>query len=105
MIDNMTDGQQLALFILVGASLAAGLADYVTTAIGLGKGFKEINPINKFLFAKIGQPLTAFIELALMIFTPMLLSTFSPVAGFVSAIGFLALESFNAIRNYRLIKK
>jgi hypothetical protein len=105
MIDNMTDAQQLALFILVGASLIAGLADYVTTAIGLGKGGQEMNPINRFLFKKIGQPLTAFIELTLMIFCPILLSTASPVAGFVTAAGFLALESFNAIRNYRLIKK
>jgi len=102
----MTDHQSLIMFILSGGILAAGLGDYITTAIGLGKGLVEVNPINKFLFSKIGQPLTAFFEIALGIFTPIILAQ---AAGFkygaAYAAALIALEGTMTVRNYLLIKK
>ena len=101
----MTDHQSLIMFILSGGVLATGLGDYITTAIGLGKGMVEVNPINKFLFSKIGQPLTAFFEIALGIFTPIIIAQQAGFAyGAVYAAGLIALEATMTIRNAKLLK-
>ncbi len=101
----MTDHQSLIMFILSGGVLATGLGDYITTAIGLGKGMVEVNPINKFLFAKIGQAGTAFIEIAAALFTPIIMAQYAGFKyGAAYAAALIALEGTMTIRNAKLLK-
>jgi hypothetical protein len=101
----MTDTQSLALFILVVFGILAALGDYITTAQGLSSGKVEGNPVARWLFSKIGQPLTAFFAIGGYIFTSILLSLVSVTLAFVFAGSVAGLEVFNTIRNYKLNKQ
>jgi hypothetical protein len=103
-MDNMTSGQQIFLFFLIAAGIVACVGDYITTVKGLAKGFIELNPINRWLFSKIGQPLTAFIEIAMFVASTLFISVYSGTGSMVYAAGICALETFNTIRNYKAIK-
>jgi len=102
----MTDTQDLIIFLMSAGVLAASLGDYITTTIGLGKGLVEANPINKFLFSKIGQAGTAFIEIAAAIMMPVILGQYLGFGyGAAYAAGIIGLETYMTIRNYKLIHK
>jgi hypothetical protein len=55
-------GATFAVFLIYAYMIIAILGDCYYTGIGLAKGFKEANPINRWLFGKIGQALTCFVE-------------------------------------------
>lgn len=105
MVDNMSSAAQVALFFLAAYAIVASLGDSWTTALGLSGGMEEMNPINKFLFAKIGQPLTTFLEIVAIIITSMLMSMESPTGSFIYLGVIAALETSMVIRNYLLLKK
>jgi hypothetical protein len=104
MIENMSGLSQGLLFALGAYTIIAILADCWTTSLGLAGGLKEMNPINKFLFAKIGQALTTFIEGAAVLFTGVLMSQLSPKAAFVYLGAIATEESVMAVRNYFKLK-
>ncbi len=100
----MTDLQQVILFALIAGGTVAHLFDAYYTKQGLAKGLKESNPVNAFLFPKIGMELTTFLEGAAFIATALILSTFSGL-GAIAYAGFItALETYMAIRNKKLLK-
>lgn len=103
--ENMSGAAQGYLFAEAAYACLAAVADQYTTMIGLQHGLTEMNPINKFLFAKIGQPLTAFIEGVAMLFSGIGLSVWSPKAAFVFFGIIAAEETAMAVRNYLLLKK
>ena len=104
MIDNMTGLQQGLLFGLVAGGTVASLLDAYYTSLGLSKGLKEMNPINAYLFLKIGVALTTFIEVAAFIFVSVGMSVVSPMFSFIYAGAITALETYMAIRNKKLLK-
>lgn len=99
---DSTTLQSLVLFILIGTGIVACIADYITTVKGLAEGFKEANPINKFLFSKLGQPLTAFLEIAAFISVATLMAASSVEAAIGFAAAITVEEAIMAIRNARL---
>ena|ERR1700741_967502 len=104
MADNMSSRAQVEFFALVCFMIAVAVGDFVTTAIGMSKGDTEMNPFNRFLFGKIGQPFTAFIEIALAIGIAMV-GSMNPTFGWTVAGAVSAVETFNVIRNYLLLRK
>jgi hypothetical protein len=93
----------LFLFILYGLTMGACLGDCYYTGIGLSKGLVEGNPLNRWLFKKIGQALTTFIEMVAVTF----------IGGFIAAKscpaaatfwGIIAVtETVMVIRNRKLL--
>lgn len=101
----MTAAQTAILLLLTLGAIVTTLGDFYTTMIALQHGFTEMNPLNRWLFKKIGQPLTAFIELAAVLFlTAILAAKFSVHAAYAYAIGLTAVETVMCVRNYRLLK-
>lgn len=101
----MTGLQAFVLFALTGLGLFACLADIYYTETGVKKGLVEGNPINKFLFSKLGVPFTGFLETAMFIFTAVIMGTkVNFLAGCLFAGAITALETFNALRNRKLVK-
>jgi hypothetical protein len=96
---------QFLLFGLLGLGLAASLADVYYTQSGMQLGLVEANPLNRFLFKKIGQGLTAFLEIGAFLFGTAILSVKSPAGAFVTAGTVTVSETIMAIRNYKLVQK
>jgi hypothetical protein len=101
-MENMTNLQQVLLFAFIGTGLVAGIGDYITTSIGLGKGLVEGNPVSAWMQKKVGQAGAAFIALAGFIATSLLISKFTAVGSIVFAAGITALEAYMTIRNNKL---
>ena len=104
MFNNMSDTQSFVLFCSIGAAIVASLFDCYYTGLGIAKGLKEANPINAWLFAKIGQALTAFLEIAAVIWTAGLIGGFVSMKGGIAyALGIAGLETYMAIRGKKLL--
>lgn len=101
----MTDTQSLWLFILVGAFILAYLADTYTTMIGLQHGFKEWNPLSRFLIGKLGISLNAFLTGSVVIFGVGLSSKWIGADSLILAGGLAAGEAVMALRNYLMLRK
>src|SRR5208337_2894345 len=91
--------ESLSLFILYVYMLVAILGDTYYTGIGLAKGFKEKNPINRWLFPRLGQALTCFVEAAAITLVGGICIAYSmPLAfGYWGLIA--ALETWMVYRN------
>jgi hypothetical protein len=99
----MTTAADIWFFCLIVAGLIFIILDYVTTSIGLGCGLIEANPVNKWLFAKIGQALTTFIEATLYLFLGGLMLFLSVKMAFIFVIAVLITEIVMVLRNGKLI--
>jgi len=100
-----SDPQLVLLFALSASSLLAFLGDGYTTMIGLQHGFKEGNPIARWLFKKIGQSGTLFVESVALLFAIGAISNYDLNAAYAFAGIITAGEAVMFIRNYRLLKK
>lgn len=105
MTENMTGIQQFWLFAVIGWFILAYLADVYTTETGLAHGFKEVNPLTRFLFSKLGPSATAFLVAGAVLLGVSISSvwagTYSTYFGAVLA----GSETVVAVRNYILLKK
>lgn len=86
-------------------ALLAVLGDSITTMIGLssGKGY-EANPIMRWLFAKIGQSLSAWISAVLVLFVGAAFASVSLNAGIAYCAIIGVAESIRTYLNYRTLK-
>ena len=75
--------ESLSLFILYICMVVAVLGDCYYTGIGLSKGLTEGNPLNRWLFGKIGQALTCFLEAAFVTFAGGGIAVYSMPAAFI----------------------
>jgi hypothetical protein len=90
-------------FLLTGLALFAIVADYITTIKAMDKGGYEGNPINRWLFKKIGPAFTTFIEAVFFLIVSAALFQAAGIGYSAGYSGFIAsLESYMAIRNYLL---
>lgn len=97
---------QLALLVLLSAtSLLTFLGDGYTTMVGLQHGFTEGNPLSRWLFKKIGQPLTLFVEAVAVLFAIGAVSNYDLNASYAFAGIITAGEAVMCVRNYLLLKK
>ena len=97
---------QIGIFaVLCLIAVLATLGDFYTTMIALQHGFTEMNPLNRWLFKKIGQQWTAFIEIVFALFLAGAISNYSLSAGYVFVGGLCAIEIAMCIRSYFLLKK
>ena len=99
-------GESFTLFLLYAYMVIAILGDCWYTGIGLAKGFKEANPINRWLFSKIGQALTCFLEAAAITITGGVIMSLEGkdmpwTFAYWGAIA--ALETFMVYRNRKLL--
>jgi len=99
----MSGTAQFLFFALMGYTAIAAVVDAYYTQVGMLLGFTEANPINKFLFSKIGQPLTAFLEIGGFLVLNSIFSVYSAAGSFVVAGAIAGTETFMAIRNYKLV--
>ena len=95
--------ETLSLVVLYAYMVVAILGDCWYTGIGLSKGFKEGNPINRWLFGKIGQALTTFLEAAAITFTGGFIAMQSMTWAFAYWGGIAVLESIMVFRNRKLL--
>jgi hypothetical protein len=102
-LPNHPFAEDFAFFLVYAAVVFSVYGDSYYTAKGIYKGFKEGNPINRWLFAKIGQALTGFLEGVLITGTGAIMSTYSMPAAFVYFGGIAALESWMIVRNRKLL--
>jgi hypothetical protein len=99
-------GAQLGLLLaLCATSLLTLLGDGYTTMIGLQHGFVEGNPLAKWLFKKIGQSFTLFLEGTVLLFAIGAISNYDLNAAYVFAGILTAGEAAMCVRNYKLLKK
>jgi len=94
------------VFLIYAYMLIAILGDAYYTGTGLAKGFKEANPINAWLFPKIGQALTCFLETAAITVTGGVIMSLTgksmwQVAVYWGAIA--VLETYMVYRNRKLL--
>lgn len=100
-----TDGQTAVLALLVLLFILGFLGDAYSTMIGLQHGYIEQNRLSKWLFAKIGQSLTVFIEGTLVLFIGGTIAAHRLGAGYLyfGIVG--GLEMVQALRNYLKLRK
>lgn len=101
----MTDTQSMILFILVSLGIVACIGDYITTQKGFDAGLTEGNPVARWLQKKIGMAQATFVSTAAFIFTSGLLAMLSAKVGIAFAASILGIETFNTVRNYRMLPK
>ena len=104
----MQNGFEVFEGVLVAAGLASQVLDYIMTLKGLDRGMKEVGLINKYVVAKWGAsglPLATFVEAVafLAIFGAFAVQGDAYGAAFAGA--FLAAETYNNIRSFKLLKK
>jgi len=100
-----SDAQIGVLALLSLVTLLAILADGYTTSVALKNGFVEQNPIARWLFKKIGQPLTLFLDGVAILFLAGLFSNYT-LKGAYTFLGVVGgAEIFFATRNYLRLKK
>jgi hypothetical protein len=95
----------VVLFGLVVLNFALELADYLTTIKGMDKGLVEANPLNNFLFKKIGLPLTTFIEAGLVLVITTIFAAFNLEHGAIFSGCYSVFKLFTVIENLRHIRK
>lgn len=95
--------ESLAFLLLYAYLLAACLGDVYYTSIGLSKGGREGNPINRWLFAKLGQAVTAFLEIAAVTFTGVFIASQSMPLAFGYFAGLAVLETSMVYRNRKFL--
>lgn len=93
----------LGLFILYGYTITAYLGDSYYTGIGLSKGLTEGNPINRWLFSKIGQALATFIEAVAITFIGLFIASHSYPAAYTYWGIVAAVETYMVWRNRKLL--
>jgi hypothetical protein len=95
--------ESLGIFVLYAYMLVAILGDTYYTGVGLAKGLKEMNPINRWLFPKLGQALTCFVEAAAITVVGGVFMAYSmPLAyGYWGLIA--ALEIWMVYRNRKIL--
>jgi hypothetical protein len=97
--------QQFILFFLAGTMTVSSLADFYYTTLGIDRGFKEGNPIFRFLSAHMSRALAWFIVTGASLATSLLVAKFVGIwYGIGYGVTITALEAFNAIRNRKLVK-
>jgi hypothetical protein len=90
------------LFVSIGLMLGAQVADYITTVKGMAKGLVEGNPIQKWLFGKIGVAAGSFVSMMATLLISFLFLGFAGIApATVFALGVAAAETVQSILNYR----
>jgi hypothetical protein len=96
---------QFILFLLTGTMTVSSLADFYYTTLGIDRGFKEGNPIFRFLSAHMSRALAWFIVTSACILTSFMAAKF---VGIYYGIGYgvviTATEVFNALRNRKKVK-
>lgn len=105
MTDNMSGLSQFLLFALIFLGVLAGLSDAYYTFKGFSVGLVEANPVARWLQKKLGNALSTFVAIGAFILTASILSVKTPTGAFIFAGAITALETFNTIRNYFLVKK
>ncbi len=100
-----SDPQLALLLALSASSLLTLLGDGYTTMIALQHGFVEGNPIAKWLFKKIGQQATLFVEGVGLLFAIGAISNYDLNMAYMFAGIMTAGEGYMCVRNYRLLKK
>ncbi len=94
----------LAVMGFYAWAVLAVIGDFITTAKGLARGFVEANPIDRWLFKKIGQSLTCFIEGTAMTITAAAIG-YKSLGASMLFLGIVAgFETFQTIKNYRKLK-
>lgn len=104
MFHNITEAQGFGVMGAAFAFLVAFMSDAYLTMTGLAKGQVEGNPVSAWLFKKIGQSLTVFLEAVAVCWTGAFLTDYGagPAALF---FGILAVgEGIVAVRNYLKLK-
>lgn len=105
MFQDIMTGQGFAVMASIAAFMVAYTADSYTTTVGLQNGFTETNPLNSWLFNKIGLPLTTFIEAVIVLWLGAFLTDYG-WAPATAMFGTLTVtETFFAVRNYLRLKK
>lgn len=95
----------LLFFILCVYGMVAITGDFYTTMLGLDKGLGELNPINRWLFKKIGLQMTAWLEGVGYVFLSLLLANYSLGAASMYCGVLGAFETWMYIRNKNIISK
>lgn len=99
-----TAGQTGILAALCFTTVLAVMGDAYTTMIGLEHGFVEGNPIMKFLFSKIGQPLTVFLSAVAVLIGGAAIAANNLHAGYAYFAVISVSEGIMAARNYFKLK-
>lgn len=90
-------------FEIMGTALAFTLtymADAYLTSVGLANGYTEGNPLNAWLFKKIGQSLTIFIEAAAVLIGGAALTNYGAHVTELFFGGLAIGEGIVAFQNY-----
>jgi ABC-type tungstate transport system substrate-binding protein len=96
----------VALYLSIFIAMAVQLADYYTTIKGMDKGLKEANPVNRWLFKKMGLPLTTFIEAGVVLaITTAFAAGYSYTAGTVFSSLVIVGKLYTVTRNLILLRK
>jgi hypothetical protein len=99
-----TSEQTVFLAVLCFTTLLTVLGDAYTTMIGLEHGFVEGNPVMKFLFAKIGQSLSAFLSAVAVLGVGAVIAAHNLNAGYVY-FGVVSVgEGVRTLLNYLKLK-
>jgi hypothetical protein len=104
MTDNMTGMQQFYLFLVIGWFILAYLADVYTTETGLAHGFKEGNPLTRWLFSKIGPSATAFLVAGAVLLGVSISSVWAGAYSTYFGAVLAGSETIVALRNFILLK-
>ena len=94
----------ILFFLLYAFGALAILGDVYTTMQGLKKGLKEANPLNRWLFSKLGISLTGFLEGLAYTGIGLVFASYSWAAGaaYCGLVG--AVEAWQYFRNKKLLK-
>jgi uncharacterized protein DUF5658 len=95
----------LAFFLLYIAAVLAFMSDAILTIKGLDRGFKEANPLIRFLFSKMDKALAIFLS-GLAITGLAALVNYLNEGASLLFLGIVAVgEGIQAVKNYRLLRK
>jgi hypothetical protein len=83
----------------------ACLGDLYYTETGLKEGLKEGMPVARFLISKLGLPFAGFLTTAFVISVGTLLAHFGTLASLAFSLPIACVETYNTIRNYKLLPK
>lgn len=95
--------ESLGLFLLYAYTMVAVLGDTYYTGVGISKGDTEMSPWNRWLFGKIGQAFTCFLEAAFVTFAGGAFAYFSMPAAFIFWGAVAIGETVMVIRNRKLL--
>jgi hypothetical protein len=98
-------GPWLGFFLACAYAILVVLGDSITTMIGLGKGDVEGNFIERWLFKKVGSSFATFLTGVLFLFSAAAIANANLKAGFLYVGIVSAGETYQTIKNYRLLKK